>query len=125
MVFKNHYNHRDVKSPGEKNTGVSMTIPEQAMTIKEIVSRYASGLPVSGARVPIYTGEDDDMPDLEHMDLADREAALIEAKERLDEIKSKLSAKAKAAAAAAAVKLTEPAKQAEPEPVNKQSGPTA
>lgn len=45
-----------VKPKGEVSTVVSATEPNQAMTIKEIVSRYANGLPLSGIveKKPIY-----------------------------------------------------------------------
>lgn len=44
------------KTKGEVSTVVSATEPHQAMTIKEIVSRYANGLPLSGIveKKPIY-----------------------------------------------------------------------
>lgn len=57
----------------DHSESVSMTIPDQTMTVREILVRYARGLSISDGRVPIYEGEDDVMPDLAHMDLADRQ----------------------------------------------------
>ena len=49
-------------SEREKNyrvfTQPSQTVPDQTMTIKEILERYAKGLPIGGGLEPIY-GEDD------------------------------------------------------------------
>lgn len=59
---------------GEINTGVSMAIPDQSMTIQEILSRHARGLNLGGLRVPIYEEEGlEGMPDVSKMDLADRQ----------------------------------------------------
>lgn len=35
----------------------SMTIPDQSMTIPEIQARFASGLPYTAGRVPVYEGK--------------------------------------------------------------------
>lgn len=55
---------------GEINTLPSLTVPDQSMSVQEILDRYARGLPIGGSRVPIFD-EEDDMPDTTHMDLAD------------------------------------------------------
>lgn len=54
MRVRHLFNLSKVK--GEVTTVVSATEPNQAMTIKEIVSRYANGLPLSGIveKKPIY-----------------------------------------------------------------------
>lgn len=44
---------------GEINSLPSMTIPDQTMSIPEILRRFASGLPLQGNKNPIYDGEDD------------------------------------------------------------------
>lgn len=90
----------------------SMTIPDQTMTISELLRRHANGLPYSGPQVPVYDenidGEDPDfddyMPDLSKMDLADaqlyREQALQDirtAKENYSrELETKKAEQAKA-----------------------------
>jgi hypothetical protein len=49
-------------SQREKNYRVfnqpSQTIPDQTMSIKEILERYAKGLPIGGGLEPIYEEED-------------------------------------------------------------------
>ena len=46
--------------PGKKR--ISKTIPNQSMTARELIIRFASGLPLDGAKVPIYEG-DEETPD--------------------------------------------------------------
>lgn len=75
---------------GEKNTKPGITIPDQSMSVKEIMDRFARGLPVGGMRVPIYDGENDDMPDLRNMDLADRQAYMEAAQEEYEILQERI-----------------------------------
>lgn len=90
-VTKHMLNAKEFPKRYEVPYGVSMTIPDQTMSINEILTRFASGLPIDGERVPIYEGEEDDMPDLEHMDLAEREEYVESAKRELAEIDERLT----------------------------------
>ena len=54
VKIKTQYNKAEFKNDTEVNTLPSMTIPDQAMSIPEMIKRYASGLPLGGARVPMY-----------------------------------------------------------------------
>lgn len=45
------------KSEGETNTEPSQTIPDQTMSIPELIRRYASGQSLGGIKVPIYDEE--------------------------------------------------------------------
>lgn len=56
----------------EENTMPSVTLPNQAMSMKEIMERFARGLPISGAKVPLYD-EENDLPDIRTLDLAERQ----------------------------------------------------
>lgn len=56
---------------GEVNNQPSETVPDQAMSIKEIMTRYAKGLPLGGAKTPTWD-EEDDLPDLRTLDLEER-----------------------------------------------------
>lgn len=60
---------------GEVNSGKSMTVPDQAVPLSELVVRYAKGEEVP-EYIPSYQDEDDDnvYPDLRQMDMADRQA---------------------------------------------------
>jgi len=54
MKIKTQFNQEEFQKNYEKNTLPSMTIPNQAMSIPELIRRYASGLPLGGSRVPFY-----------------------------------------------------------------------
>jgi hypothetical protein len=43
----------------ETNTKPSQTVPDQAMSMKEILERYAKGLPISSGNEPIYEDENE------------------------------------------------------------------
>lgn len=60
--FKQPYDYKNHTKDYEKNTSPSKTIPDQTMSIPELIRRYASGLPLGGAKVPMY--EDDPEQDL-------------------------------------------------------------
>ncbi len=72
MKIKNTLNAKEFQKKGEINKLPSMTIPDQTMTIKEILDRFTRGLPLDAGKVPIYEGEEY-TPDLRFMDLAERE----------------------------------------------------
>jgi len=55
--------------PGEKYTKPSLVVPNEAMSIREILVRYSRGLPID-SKVPMYD-EEQYLPDVKHMDLAD------------------------------------------------------
>lgn len=81
MKFTNHYNYKPHKGEdytyvdektGETKRYPSKTVPDQAMTITQIVDRSRKGLPITGVRVPMYNeGEDGIMPDLRNMDISE------------------------------------------------------
>lgn len=53
---------------GELNFLPSETVPDQTMSMREIVSRFARGLPIEGAKNPVYN-DDMDLPDPKKLDL--------------------------------------------------------
>lgn len=78
---------------GEVNNKPSMTVPDQSMSLRELLDRFARGLPTGGQKTEIWHGEDEDMPDTSKMDLIDR-MDLIEAnKDFIQETKQKLQSK--------------------------------
>lgn len=92
MKFRTNWNGSEYPKKFEVNNMPSCTIPDQSMTVQEIITRFANGLPVDGQRVPVYD-DDVDMefvPDLAHMDLADREAYIDQAKQNVAELQQKL-----------------------------------
>lgn len=102
--FRNHYNTKP--DAGEVNELPGKTIPEQSMSLREILKRYASGLPVTGQKVPVYEGEDLDAPDISRLDKIDREQLKNELREELSYLKGKInSAQAEEIARKKAAKL--------------------
>lgn len=73
------------------NTLPSMTVPDLSMSVKEIIDRANMGLPPEGERVPIYD-EGNDMPDISHMDLADRQRYIEYYRKELEETNERIEA---------------------------------
>lgn len=71
MKFKNHFNADQFPDKGEVNDQPSKTIPDQTMSIREIVARFQRGLPIDAGKVPIYHGEDIELPDIRKLDLVE------------------------------------------------------
>lgn len=69
-----NYDHE--KQQYETNKQKHLTIPDQTMSIKDILFRYARGLDVEGFK-PVYDDDDitldDYIPDIRNMDLAERQ----------------------------------------------------
>jgi hypothetical protein len=93
MKIKNALNYQSFPKDYEKTTGPSMTIPDQTMSIRELLRRYASGLPLGGSKEPIYEGEDGDGIDPRRLDLAERQELEIAARQELAEIEERLKSK--------------------------------
>lgn len=78
----------------EINRMPSMTVPDQSMSVQEIMQRYAQGLPLMGERVSIWQGDvgdgdEDYLPDPQHLDLAEREELERQFTEERNEIERK------------------------------------
>lgn len=112
---------------GEVNTKPSMTIPDQTLPIREILARYAKGLPVS-VKTPIYEGEDNNLPDPRTLDLVDIQNLKEQVKEEIKElgkraIKEDADKKALAAQQAAQKKKEEEDTKKEKEAKEEKSKP--
>lgn len=92
-TIKNTLNAATRPKQYERNNGVSQTIPDQTMSVRELLERYARGLPISGAKQPVYHGEEY-VPDLNRMDLAEIQELKDNTKTRIDELKSKATQEA-------------------------------
>lgn len=59
---------------GETNTLPSLTIPDETMSMREILQRYARGLPIGGdkSKQMFFEHEGEETPDFEKMDLIDK-----------------------------------------------------
>lgn len=81
MKFKTPWNKSEFPvDKGEVNTQPSQTVPDQTLSLKELLDRYARGLPIVGEKFPIYNGDEEDLPDLKKMDLSE----IADLKEKLD-----------------------------------------
>lgn len=94
LPFRTHFTALTEQTKPEVNNRPSLTVPNQSMSVKTILERYAMGLGTSGVKVPIYEGDESFMPDLNKMDLADRQALIEAAGEELEDIKKSLDEKA-------------------------------
>lgn len=87
MKIRTPYNHETYRAEKryERNDQPSLTIPDQTLTIPEILRRYARGIPLDSiVKLPIYDGEDIYNPDMRTLDLTEQ-AELIE--QRSQELK--------------------------------------
>lgn len=85
--FKTQFTDEYGGANGEVNTQPSKTIPNQARTISELFDRFARGLPVEGAKVEVWNGSDDDLPDVSKLDLADRQELIENTVEEIKRLK--------------------------------------
>lgn len=93
---KNNLNADQFLRTGERNTKPSLTIPDQTLSIKELLDRYARGLPIDQGKTPIYHGEED-LPDYRKLDLAEiqdlREATAVRIAEQKADLQEQARAK--------------------------------
>ena len=88
MKVKNMLNANTFEKKYKLFTQPSMTVPDQSMSIKTILERYARGLPVGG-RLDEYYDEENDLPDPRTLDLAERQELAEQYKNEINEIKSR------------------------------------
>lgn len=72
------------------------TVPDQSMSVREMIRRHQKGLPVLGAKVPLYMTEDEmalGLPDLTKLDRADQEMILQGYTVKLTEMKLEMEKK--------------------------------
>jgi len=89
MKVRNMFNAKEYKDDEVFNEP-SQTVPDQALTIREILKRYASGQPLGGSQEPIYEGDEGDGIDPRRLDLAERQELEIAARQELAEIEKRL-----------------------------------
>lgn len=74
-------------APGEINLLPSLTIPDDSMSVQEILHRHVRGLPLSGQKVPIYD-QFSDLPDPRRLDLAEQQELRQKFTQELFELRS-------------------------------------
>lgn len=97
------------KSFEHQSDKVSITVPDESYTVKELMRRFTNGLPIAGAaKDPVYNGGDFDSIDMEKVggmdpvdrtELAQQQAAKNkELKDKIESQQAEAEAKAKAKA---------------------------
>jgi hypothetical protein len=89
MRIKTSMNSNEFDKNYEKFKLPSMTIPDQTMNIRTILERHSRGLPIDGIKVPVWDGEDNDLPDWRTLDLSERQELAEHYKEELQSIKNR------------------------------------
>lgn len=79
----------------ERNNGKSMTVPNQAMSVLEMLKRHRQGLPLDQARGALFHEGDEPVRNLDHMDLVDRQAYMDSVADALVEVRARLQAQMK------------------------------
>lgn len=94
---RNSYNAHLFPKSYEKGGGVGLTVPNEGLSIREILSRYARGIPFSGpVRNPQYDADDDSvygeegMPDLRGMDYTEIQELYEQTTDRINLLRSQL-----------------------------------
>lgn len=88
MRVKNSLNANEFEKKYKIFTQPSLTVPDQSMSIKTILERYARGLPVGG-RLDEYYDEEDTLPNPLTLDLAERQELAELYTQEINEIKSR------------------------------------
>lgn len=97
MKIKTYLNRDEFPKKYKVFTMPSETVPDQSMSIRQILDRYARGLPLD-AKTPIWddnVDEDNFMPDPRRLDLAERQEFAESAAAELKAVKEKIAEKRK------------------------------
>lgn len=94
--FRTQINSCVMEKNYEKNDLPSLTLPDQTMSIPEIMARYAKGLSLGAQKTPIYEGEDDpgEGVDPRTLDISERLDMAKQFHQELRELKKKYAKKA-------------------------------
>lgn len=96
--FRHQFNAKSFPSDHEKRRTPSQTIPDQTMSLSEILKRYTKGISfddLSSGRVQLWSGDGDDFSlDISHLDKADQEQFKADAREELENLRQSLHDKA-------------------------------
>lgn len=86
LKYRDCTNARYFRDGGETNNQPSMTIPDQTMSLKEILDRFARGLPANvNTRIPVYDPENT-LPEMHTLDFADQRSLIESVKTELEQL---------------------------------------
>lgn len=93
---KHYLNREEFPKNYKVITMPSETIPDQSLTMRQILDRYAKGLPLD-AKTPEWHDDDEfnPLPDVRTLDLTEKQELLQSAKDELQTIKTKIAEKRK------------------------------
>jgi len=92
MKFFNQYTNKPT-TKGEFNSKPSLTVPNQVISIPEMIQRYAKGLPLGGSKVPIFEDENEDIlngVNWKTLDISEQYEVLKQAKREYDDINQRV-----------------------------------
>lgn len=106
MRISNHWSARKLTNKGEVNTKPSQTVPNQSLSVKEIITRFTQGRPLPSNGEPWYT--DEYLPNMQTLDLVEIDQVKEAQQQRIDDLTNIINARkaAKKAADEAASALT-------------------
>lgn len=108
FIIRCQYNYKPNLAKREIFRKPGLTVPDQTMSIKEIMERFARGIPMENiAKVPIYDGEENQLPDAKTLDLSEIQQLAEEARTLGTRFKERREAQERDAAANAAKELEE------------------
>lgn len=88
-------NYRQFPARGEKNFKPSLTVPDQTMSLRELLHRHTRGLPLHHVERPTYYNEDETI-DLKKLDLTEiqelKEQAAADILRLQDDAKAQIAA---------------------------------
>lgn len=100
MKFKTQFNANEFPKQNEPGGGVSLTVPDQALTVPQIMERNRRGLSVPQAKAMDYTHDDKgealvpgaDLPDISRLDLAEIQQLKAQAADQVQQLQLQLQA---------------------------------
>lgn len=98
--YKHPMNYNHLEEPKEVNTLPSLTVPDQTLSIREILNRSQRGLPIGGTEISYdFEDGDDSFQDdalglpLASLDITERQDYVQSQKDKLSDIERKEKAK--------------------------------
>lgn len=86
----------------------ALTVPDQTLSIREILDRFARGIPMENvAKIPSYDGEENEFPDIRTLDLAEIQAYAQEANDLRNKFEQSREAEERAKRDAEAKRVAE------------------
>lgn len=88
-TYRNNANYNEFLRDDEINTLPSLTLPEQSLSVKEILAHHTRGIPIDIGKVPIYHGDDVEFPDPRKLDLSELQQIREDFQREIAETKAK------------------------------------